>query len=449
MVEAFQSAISYLYNKPDTLSHFNTKECSYTFLSNKQTVSLTARLAGRIEKSPYEKVLVAETGASPIAEICDVLLQRTTKDVEWQCIKVPREPVKNILHPLIHYLTEEERKEKLPQNSLERLTNDLQTVGVDETLIVTLPQMSREEILRFLTKQIPIDEYNHELPSLPELLRQLPTREQSQMQTIVSHVTQDCRFPRFLQNPFLYFDEYIDSGKTLQQTDIFMNFLAKTPDYKTLSYYVFIAYPQHFSVVFSTLYSHDTREECYRLGAYPFENRIDLIGHFYAISDDFFKRISVTELPVSSEQITEQDGKRLLTELNSVIKKEKLLDIVVNGLENSEVKSFVKNEHVLRFLFYLLEKEISGDSEVSQFLWQCFDMYGPCWSPLPDRFHLDYYKGFSELERNLPKDSLQNCLELYRSCRSAILVAITQEFDKRRAAWQRDTKALIKEEYGN
>jgi hypothetical protein len=122
-----------------------------------------------------------------------------------------------------------------------------------------------------------------------------------------------------------------------------------------------------------------------------------------------------------------------------------ILEAFKDGLTEYQVKSFVTNFDIARYLIKHLEKTLNGENEYYDFLDQVFEMYAPAWSPMPVKNHLDYWNGFKSIEKEIDIVAL-SMLELYKKYRNNIIKHILSILIRSRANWVYDTEALIKED---
>src|SRR5215470_12017754 len=104
-----------LYGEVDNLHGFRHPMLGQQlhFLSDTNLICLADELTEAIVRSGCQHVVVAETGASPFAEICETIAAHKGSHLNWQRAKFPRDPVGNIFPVLNHFLTQEERKANL------------------------------------------------------------------------------------------------------------------------------------------------------------------------------------------------------------------------------------------------------------------------------------------------------------------------------------------------
>ena len=107
------------------------------------------------------------------------------------------------------------------------------------------------------------------------------------------------------------------------------------------------------------MYDNGSELECYRNGAYPFENRIDLIGYYYFITDKSFEKIYLSELKEEVNNYAEaEDFTDFYNRLNNIIDESKLLDKLKDSLDENQVKKYVDNTDIIRYIFkYIDEKD--------------------------------------------------------------------------------------------
>src|SRR3989344_2521060 len=302
-------SVHQLYGEVDNLTFFvhPVYHRKFDFLSDEKLLGSAQQIAARIEKSDYRNVVVSETGARPLAYVCERLLEQGGTKVQWTYMKFPREPTGNI-HPLMRfYLTEEGRK------------------------------------------------------------------DQNEWQKKMARVLEGTRIADTLAKPFLFFDEYIDSGTTLQNSHRYFNCFTGDIDFRTLSYYTNIGASSEFERIFFSEFDQDSQLQCYSRGAYPFENRIDLIGYYYFINDDAYLRRSLEEVVQMFKEQKQVDPANLLQNLNAVIRERDLLEIVKEQAKIPAVAQFLDESQIFKYYISALEQATEGKGPSGEFLWQLFE----------------------------------------------------------------------------
>ena len=184
---------------------------------------------------------------------------------------------------------------------------------------------------------------------------------------------------------------------------------------------MFLDNPENYDKIAFTLYNNSTELECYRNGAYPFENRIDLIGYYYFITEESFEKIYLKDLQEEVRDFVQNaDITNFYNYLNDLIIKNNLLSKLKENLQEEQVQKYVTNNDIIRLVFKYIDEKIYGKNKYADFLDQVFELYAPSWSPMPVIFHLDYWNGFEKIKQQIDK----LCLEIeqeYKINRFAII----------------------------
>ncbi|OGZ97179.1 MAG: hypothetical protein A2676_04205 [Candidatus Sungbacteria bacterium RIFCSPHIGHO2_01_FULL_51_22] len=436
-----------LYGEVHNLTQFlhPTYRKKFRFLTDTGVVQYASRLAEKIHESGYRHIVVSETGASPLARICQRMLARKKRSLCWKYMKFPRDPVVNIFPILRSYLIKKEQCAHLTTLEIERLCLLGRKLGGTTMRPADLMRKQRAEILEYLCDRIPPSDSRPHKKPLGLVLDTLSDGTASMSQQLVAAVLEHTRIAKFLNEPFLYFDEYIDSGATLATANRYFGFFTSAHTCKLLSYYINVPKAGKHSAVAYALFDADTKGECYGAGVYPFENRVDLIGYFYHLGKKTFRKVSLGEI---SAKYKDQQGvasaDRFLAELQKVLSHHKLLERVRGRCAVRPVKTFIDSRHVIRYLLWHLEKKRHDQSASAEFLWLLWDMYGPIWSPLPDAYHRDYWKGFEGLDEDIERIPEYNQLcKAYAANRRIILFRVAHVCTERRRAWFTHIHSLI------
>lgn len=406
-------SVKQLYGEVDNLTEFvhPVYQRTFDFLPDEKLLESAQQMAGRIERSGYRNVVVSETGARPLAYVCERLLEQSGTKVQWTYIKFPREPTGNIFPLVRFYLTEEERKEKVHGKT-------------------------REEALRGISAAMPSSTLVSQRKPLSKILQEVGKNDQNEWQKKIAKILQGTTIADTLEQPFLFFDEYIDSGATLQNSHRYFNCFTGEVDFKTLSYYIHIGTSSKFERIFFSEFDQDTQLECYIRGAYPFENRVDLIGYYYFIDGDSYIRRSLEDLVEMFKEHAQSDPSSLLQDLTVVVGQGNLVEAVKEQANIAAVARFLDENHVVRYYISALEQATNNHGPAHEFLWQLFEMYGPIWSPLPDEYHLDFLQAFEQTKDELKTiPDFEKLKEKYEESRAAILIQAAETSLKRKDSW--------------
>ena len=121
--------------------------------------------------------------------------------------------------------------------------------------------------------------------------------------------------------------------------------------------------------------------------------------------------------------------------LNELIEENNLLEKLKDNFEEEQVKNYVSNKDIIRFIFKYIDEKIYGKNKYSDFLDQVFELYAPSWSPMPVIFHLDYWNGFEKTLSEI--DDL--CLKIeeeYKLNRFTIIKIALNSLEKNYLLWK-------------
>ncbi len=412
-----------IYGDVDNLSGFVSPEYGqgFDFMTDERVIQLAQRMVDAIVASDYRQVAVSETGANPLAYVCEKLLKREGVDVCWHYLKFPREPLTNIFPLVAYHLADEEKEEVLPTQEV------------------------REEAIRNLCAKMPASTFQREKLPLPQVLRGIGQNDPNPWQGRMADRLKGTKLAEIVAQPFLFFDEYVDSGTTLRNAEMYLNFFGKA-NFKILSFFMRTSGSGQYDSVFLSTYDEDTQLECFESGAYPFENRVDLIGHFYFMNDENYQKVTLKEIRERYSGEDEVEFPVLLEEIDRLIGKSDLVTMYRNNFTVPEVIDFVGREHLLRQFLLVLEEETHGKGAMAEFLWQLADMYGPAWTPMPKANHLDFFSGTDksrELIKCLPNFSALK--EMYLTERAHILTQASDACLGRKYEWYERMNRLLEE----
>ncbi|MFH1638354.1 MAG: hypothetical protein ABIB71_08065 [Candidatus Woesearchaeota archaeon] len=395
-----------LYGAVDNLECFvhPSYKRRFSFMSDDMVLDVARIMADKIKDSCYKSIVVSETGATLLANICEELVG---DNAEWTYIKFPREPVDDIFPVLNFYLTKEESEEHVSGRP-------------------------RGEALLEICSNIPNQALLQKKRSLDDIFKGLCLGSKNKWQEEVSSLFEGTRIANVLRGPFIYFDEYITSGTTLQNAETYFGYLAKSPEFKTLSYYLNTDRGRHERVLFS-LFDRKSQLECFSKGAYPFENRIDLVGHYYNPGRSF-RKTYIQDIRLKYAE-AKQETSGLLECLSRNIGS--LSDVVRKNSAIRDVASFISKEHMMRYFLFKLEDA----SYTNEFLWQLFEMYAPAWYPLPIEYHIGFMNAFRKCDDAF--ECTKEMRVLYAESRGTVLKEISAECIKRRENWLKRLSEML------
>jgi len=432
-----------LYEEPDNLRQFKhpVYKRKFRFLTNKKVLNLAKKTSKKIINSKYDQIVVIESGSRPFAEICKKLIANK-KNLNWAHLKFPRDPTKNIAPILLNFMSKNESISKLNKIQKDELETYFEQIGKQE-VFNKIKDRSKREIIIEVSRLIPFSAIEPRKKSLEEIILNFNNKKNI-YQNITSTIFQETDISKILSKEFILFEDYITSGHTLSLVINYLKFLSKRLNFKIVCYFFNLKNPEQYEIFLFSLFDKETKLKGYSYGAYPFENRIDLIGYFYCISNEDYKKIFIKKLINKNTPNTE-----FLNYLNNLIKTNDLTNKVKNSFKNEDVKKFINKDHLTRYYLYLLEKELKIDNYTTEFLWLSQDMYGPLWCPLPIEYHFEFMGVFGKIEKEF-KDikEFKTLLKEYRKNRKGIISEIARIFLDRGDKWLNSINKLIRQ-HGN
>jgi len=413
------SEIAQLYGPVDNLDGFVSPEFNRTFefMTDKAVIELASRIVDRISESGYKQIVVSDCGARPLSYLCERIAKKRGMDLMWNYMKFPREQINNIYPLISYYLSKGEKDEKLQEYN----------------------NAARGDVLKKLCEEMPNEARARK--SLPDILEEisrkgLDGKGQETYQAEISRALKGTSISKIIELPFLFFDEYVDSGTTLQNASYYFRFFTQKPDFKTISYYINIKESQKYPSICCSLFDMGSRKECFAKGAYPYENRIDIIGYFYHIDEKSYSKICLEKIADAFPKDKKEDLSPFLEKISLIIDENQVLEKYGRGFSVPAVRDYINKKHVIRHLLFVLESETHGKGVYADYLWQLADMYGPIWTPMPKANHLDFFKG-SELGEAFLRgvNGIEELKKSYAAFRPGILTQSAEACLERKRAW--------------
>lgn len=401
-----------LFGKVDNLNMFIHPKYNekFKFMNEEQSINLAKRVLEEFIKTGYKSIVVIESGTSPLISIIKNLEEYKNTKFKLIQLKIPRNLNFNLYQWFETYLTKEELNKKIEFNG--EIKNRKELLKENSTKFNLEKFIGKEEFTIYDSIQ---DNKNYEEIIFPQILKGTELYE-------------------ILTNPFLLFDEYINAGTIIRNFNGMVRLFTNKPEFQLSAYCMFLDNPQKYKKIAFTLYDNSTELECYRKGAYPFENRIDLIGYYYFISENHFEKIYLKELNKSLKTL---DIKKFYNELERIIIKNNLLDKLKENLEEEQVKRYVTNNDIIRFFIKYLDEKIYGKNKYADFLDQVFELYAPSWSPMPTKFHLDYWNGFGKIKEDIERACIEISKE-YKKYRLSIIKYALEKLEENKKEWESD-----------
>jgi hypothetical protein len=414
------------YGKIDNLSAFTHPVFNQVFryMNDFESICMAKEILNKLIQSGYKNIIVIESGTSPLINIIQRLKQFKNSNLNLFQIKVPRDLNFDLLGWFNTYLTNKELCEIITINNVSK----------------SRKSFLKEECKNFdLSHFIGSNKFN--------IYDSIADNNGYNYDTVANFqlILNGTNLSKIFNDKFLVFDEYINAGTIIRNFNGLSRLFTSNPNFKLSAFCIFVDDIKKYSKISFSLYDNRTELKCYQNGAYPFENRIDLIGYYYFINKTNFKKIHLKDFDKKININTNLNVNDFYDLLLEKISDSNILEAFKDGLTEYQVKSFVTNFDIARYLIKHLEKTLNGENEYYDFLDQVFEMYAPAWSPMPVKNHLDYWNGFKSIEKEIDIVAL-SMLELYKKYRNNIIKHILSILIRSRANWVYDTEALIKED---
>ena len=386
----------------------------FKFMNDNQSVILSEKILSEFIKSGFENIVVIESGTSPLIEL--IKKNEKYKNTKFNLIqvKIPRDLDFNLYEWFKTYLSYEEQKQKIQFNGKES---------------------SRIELLRTLCNEFNLENYvGNEKFTIYDSVSDKKNYDNSTKD--FQEVLKGTYISKIFNAPFLLFDEYINAGTIIRNFNGIVRLFSNNPIFKLSAYCMFLDNPKDYEKIAFTLYDNSTELECYRNGAYPFENRIDLIGYYYFITDESFEKVYLKELEEEVNKLTEKESfEDFYNKLNDIINKDELLNKLKENLVEEQVRKYVDNTDIVRYVFKYIDEKLFGKNKYADFLDQVFELYAPSWSPMPVIFHLDYWNGFEKIKESID-DMCLIVEQEYKENRFAIIKLALNVLAENKKQWE-------------
>lgn len=413
-----------LFGKVDNLTmfihpKFNEK---FEFMNEKQSIKLAQKILNEFIKTRLKNIVVIESGTSPLIAIIKKLQEYENAKINLYQIKIPR----NLNFSLYEWFKTYLEKQEL-----------------EETITYKQKQRKRKEILKILCKKVDLEK-NVEKEKFT-IYDSIKNEKQYNHNQEFKEILKGTKLYEIFNNQFLLFDEYINAGTIIRNFNVICTLFTNKPNFKISAYCMFLDNPENYKKIAFTLYNNNTELQAYRDGAYPFENRIDLIGYYYFITENHFEKIYLEDLQQEvKDLVTNTDITKFYHYLNNWITKNELLKKLKNSLQEKQVKQYVTNEDMMRFIFQYIDETIYGKNKYADFLDQVFELYAPAWSPMPISFHIDYWNAFEKIKQEIGKVVLEIEQE-YKQNRFAIIELALKQLNSHKSKWEEEINKKMEE----
>lgn len=414
-------------NNLDMFVHpkFNQK---FKFMNAKQSIEIAKKVLNQLLQSGFQNIVVIESGTSPLITIMKKLKEYKVATIHFFPIKIPRDLTFNLYEWFQTYLSCEE---------------------LEEIIEYKEKRKKRKSVLKELCQKIDLEEIvGKEKFTIYDSIED--NREYDNPYAVeFRKILRGTNLYEILNHPFLVFDEYINAGTIIRNFNVLVRLFAKQPNFQLSAYCMFLDHPEEYKKIAFTLYHNGTELECYRNGAYPFENRIDLIGYYYFITKDHFKKIYLEEIEKEANQLAKNiDIITYYQDVKNLIIENHLLEKLKTSLGEEQVQHYVTEEDVICYLFKYIDKKIYGENPYADFLDQVFELYAPAWSPMPTIFHLDYWSGFEKIKQEID-EVCNKILDKYEKYRFAIIKDALKNLKEHREKWDMYLRQEMEEENEN
>lgn len=361
---------------PDNLSPFlTTLNASYRVMTRPEVEHLSQHLAAYVPTR--HPIICVDSSARPLA----YLISRHTGSPVYP-VKVPHFSSPEIIDSAIYLLTATEKAHALsPHESLRFLAAlaplNAPLAGSPQPRFAPDPALplTRESALRLLAPLIPYDPSSPLVDNLESYytLRHLPAIHLAQ--DLLAHTT----FADLLESSPILVEEYVTQGSVLRSLNTLFSLFSADFSYQLLCY-DFNELPQDPPDYLLYSYHHAAPTSLER--TYPYENRLDLLGFYYALTPDGLLYYDLSQTPPPSQDqldLAETTLQDLLPTLAD------LVNLLAPSLDHSS-GLYLSPIH----LFYLAVSALSESPSFSSFFDQCFEMVSPSWSPLDPAIHLAF-----------------------------------------------------------
>ncbi len=388
------------YKNIDNLSAFTNPDfnCKFRYMNEKESVLLAKKITEKFNQTKHKNIVVIESGTSPLIQIIKNL--KSLKDKNLLQIKIPRELNFNLYEWFKFYIAENEFK------------------PIEKEMISLCKEISLTSIIK--EKKFTIidsinDNFEYDIFALKKF----------------NKILKNTTLSKIFQDEFLLFDEYINAGTIIRNFNLISKLFNINAKFKLSAFCIFVDNYENYNKIEFSLFDKRNEFQCYNDGAYPFENRIDLIGYYFYINKDSFKKVILSDL----RKQFNQEKKTLEFEklLDTFIDEYDLVNKAKNFCQGKEVCSFINKNDLARFIIKELEKSCFGSSIYYDFLDQTFEMFAPAWSPMPVKNHLDYWQAMDKVQSNiesLKKPYIQNRNNIFSSVIS-ILTSTKTEWENK------------------
>lgn len=333
------------------------------------------RVVAELKDLPLVSV---ESGAYPLGKLLAARL-----GIDQFRVKVPRLVDSNLNKYILFMLTADECSQLLSDAELAEIGR-----LADNENLQPFTASTREEAVRhfshYLQQPAPKD--------MVEAVSSYDTARVGSLVAIFNIILGGTTWSEMLAQPFLLLEEFVTSGTVLSVLNKLFALFNSGFAYSLVSYSFNMPRETtpsflHYSVLYGSPWDQPR--------AYPFENRLDLLGFYYTETGDELIR---TNLAGTGDKSGDPSAAMFSVELEALIVENDVVQSINQFMKLEPLRDYNNVNHALRFALFLLEKR-----DVPRSFWgQLFEMYAPSWSPLPISFHLDFVGAYYQAQWLIP-----------------------------------------------
>lgn len=402
-----------IFGKVDNLSGFIHPKFNqeFKFMNISESIDLAKKILKEFIKTNIKNIVVIESGTSPLIKLMKLLPEYKSADINIIQIKIPRDLNFYLYGWFKEYLDEEEFLSR--ECELKKLCDEF-----------SLEELIGNEKFNIYDSVNATNNYHLSTKGFQECLK-------------------GTKLSLVFNQEFLVFDEYINAGTIIRNLNGMVKLFTDNINYKLSSFCMFLDNPQSIDRIAFTLFDNSTELECYQNGAYPFENRIDLIGYYFFINEDNFMKVNLDTLKQDIQnKINNCDCKNFLNYLVTLVTTHDLVNKLKSVIEIRDVRNYVDETDIVRFILKDIEEVLFGKSIYSDLYDQVYELYAPAWSPMPVVNHLDYWKSFSIIQDDI-RSLYEEIKEEYQEVRFDVMNYTLEMLLRNKEEYERELEEEI------
>jgi len=400
---------------------FNQK---FRYMNDIESIAMAESIFNKFARSGYKNIVIIESGTSPLINIIKRLKDFNDVKLNMFQIKVPRDLDFDLFGWFNTNISTDELNEIITINNISKTRKEFLE---EECKNFNLSVFIGDNEFKIYDSIADNNNYDYSLVSKFHL------------------ILKNTELSKIFDEEFLVFDEYINAGTIIRNFNGLSRLFNSTPKFKLSAFCMFVDDINKYPKIAFSLYDNRTELECYQNGAYPFENRVDIIGYYYFINKNNFRKIYLKDLFNEINKNSDLDVNDFYDSLLNYISNSSILENYKKSLQEEQVRNYVTKFDLARHLIKYLEKQLNGENEYYDLFDQVFEIYAPAWSPMPVKNHLDYWNGFKLIENEIDAIALK-VLDQYKKYRDNILDHVLNIMLVNRDKWDLNIKNLLKEE---